>query len=112
MHDDRKWKDNPDLTYGDWVKPVWPSNRSLQGSVPTPYIYDDRPRAEDFADALKEWYDMGKEKREECGIKGHEFVMDKDVMMSAKMMGDNFIDHMETAFEKWTPREKFNIYKA
>ena len=55
---------------------------------------------------------MGKEKRDECGIKGHEFVMDKDVMMSAKMMGENFIDHMETAFEKWTPREKFNIYKA
>jgi len=28
------------------------------------------------------------------------------------MMGENFIDHMDTAFDKWTPREKFNIYKA
>ena len=27
LHDDRKWKDNPDLTHGEWVKPVWPSNR-------------------------------------------------------------------------------------
>ena len=27
FHDDRKWKDHPDLTWGDWVKPVWPSNR-------------------------------------------------------------------------------------
>jgi hypothetical protein len=55
---------------------------------------------------------MDKEKRDECGIKGHEFVMSEEVMMSAKMMGKNFIDHMETAFEKWTPRKKFNIYKA
>jgi len=31
FHDDKKWKDNPDLTWGDWVKPVWPSTRSLQG---------------------------------------------------------------------------------
>ncbi|SVE25606.1 uncharacterized protein METZ01_LOCUS478460, partial [marine metagenome] len=30
LHDDRKWKDNPDLTHGEWVKPVWPSNRSVQ----------------------------------------------------------------------------------
>ncbi|SVE19720.1 uncharacterized protein METZ01_LOCUS472574, partial [marine metagenome] len=24
FHDDRKWKDHPDLTWGEWVKPVWP----------------------------------------------------------------------------------------
>ena len=67
LHDAKKWKRNEDLTWGDWAKPVWPSNRSLQGSVPTPYIFDDRPRFEDFADALKEWYDMGDDKRKECG---------------------------------------------
>ena len=31
LHDDRKWKNNSELTHGEWVKPVWPSNRSLQG---------------------------------------------------------------------------------
>ena len=112
LHNWKKWENNDKLTHGEWVKPVWPRSRALMGSIPTPYIFDDRCDWEDAGDAIKHWYDMGKEKREECGIKGHEFVMDKDVMMSAKMMGDNFIDHMETAFEKWTPREKFNIYKA
>ncbi len=112
LHNWKKWENNDKLTHGEWVKPVWPRSRALMGSIPTPYIFDDRCDWEDAGDAIKYWYDMGKEKREECGIKGHEFVMDKDVMMSAKMMGDNFIDHMETAFEKWTPREKFNIYKA
>ena len=28
LHDDRKWKNNSELTHGEWVKPVWPSNRS------------------------------------------------------------------------------------
>ena len=112
LHDDKKWKDNEDLTWGDWCKPIWPSNRSLQGSIPTPYIYDDRPRSDDFADAIKEWYDMGKEKREECGRLGHEFVMSDDAMMSATAMSNNFVSHMNTAFEKWTPRKRFTMHEV
>ena len=112
LHDEKKWKGNEDLTWGDWCKPVWPSNRSLQGSVPTPYIYDDRPRAEDFADAVKEWYDMGDDKRKECGDLGHEFVMNDDAMMSARAMSKNFADHMTTALEKWTKRKRFTIFNT
>jgi glycosyltransferase involved in cell wall biosynthesis len=112
LHDEKKWKDNPDLTWGEWVKPVWPSNRSLQGSIPTPYIFDDRPRFEDFADAIKEWYDMGKEERDRCGMLGHEFVMSDDAMMSASAMCRNFVDHMNTAFDKWSPRKRYTIFKG
>ena len=112
LHDDKKWKDNPDLTHGEWVKPVCPSNRSLQCSIPTPYIFDDRPRFEDFADALKEWYDKGPEKRKECGMKGYEFVMSDDAMMSATAMCNLFKEHMNTAFEKWTPRKRFTIFEG
>ena len=112
LHDDRKWKDNPDLTWGEWVKPVWPSNRALVGSIPTPYIFDDRCRFDDVAVAMKEWYEMDSDKRKECGMKGHEFVTGDFSMMTAKAMSQNFIDHMETAFEKWTPRKRYSIFKA
>jgi len=112
LHDDRKWKDNPDLTWGNWVKPIWPSNRSLQGSIPTPYIFDDRCRWDDAGDAIKAWYDEGEERREECGLEGHEFVMGDDSMQSARWMSQNFIDHMDTAFDKWSPRKRYSIYKA
>ena len=112
LHNWKDWENNPRLTYGEWVKPVWPKTRALMGSIPTPYIFDDRCDWQDAGDAIQYWYELGKEKRDECGIKGHEFVMSKEAMMSAKMMGENFIDHMETAFDKWTPKEKFNIYKA
>jgi glycosyltransferase involved in cell wall biosynthesis len=112
LHNQRKWKDNPDLTWGEWCKPVWPANRSIQGSLPTPYIWDDRPDAEDFADVLKEWYDMGREERDRCGMLGHDWVNGEESMMSSEWLGKNFIDHMETAFEKWQPRKRFTMYKA
>ena len=112
LHDDRKWANNPDLTWGEWVKPVWPSNRALVGSVPTPYIFDDRCRFDDAAQAMKEWYDMDSEKRKECGMKGYEFVKSDDAMMTAEMMSQNFMDHMDKGFEMWKPRKRYSMFKA
>ena len=112
LHDWKKWEHNEELTWGEWVKPVWPKTRSLMGSLPTPYIFDDRPDFEDAADKIKEWYEVGKENRDKCGLKGHEFVMSDDVMMSAKHMSQNFIDHMDKGFEEFKPRKKFDIFEA
>ena len=112
LHDDRKWKDNKDLTWGEWVKPVWPSNRSVQGSIPTPYIYDDRCRWDDVADRLKEWYDTPKEERKEAGEKGREWVLKEEIGMSCKHMCERFVHDMDTAFDKWTPQKRFTLYKS
>jgi glycosyltransferase involved in cell wall biosynthesis len=112
FHDDRKWKDNDDLTWGDWVKPIWPSNRSLQGSIPTPYIFDDRCRWDDAGDAIREWYDTPIEKRKEFGLNGREFVMSDESMMSSRWMCNNFIEHMDNAFDKWKPRKRYSLYKV
>ena len=112
LHDWRKWEHNEDLTHGEWVKPVWPKSRSLQGSPPTPYIFDDRCDWIDAADSIQHFYDMTLEERKECGFKGHEFVTGDDAMMSARAMCGLFIDHMETAFDKWTPRERYEVYKV
>ena len=53
-----------------------------------------------------------KMKEPKCGLKGYEFVTSDDSNMSARAMCGLFIDHMETAFEKWTPRKKINVYKG
>ena len=111
LHDWRKWENNEDLTHGEWAKPVWPRSRSLQGSPPTPYIYDDRADWYEVADRINEWYEMSREERNECGFKGHEWVCSDEAMMSTRHMCQNFIDHMETAFENWTPRERYEVYK-
>ena len=112
FHDDRKWKDNKDLTWGEWVKPVWPATRSLQGSIPTPYIFDDRPRWDDVADRLKEWYDTSLEERRRVGEIGREWMLKEEIGMSCTNMCERFVHDMDTAFEKWTPRKRFTLYKA
>ena len=82
------------------------------GSPPTPYIFDDRCDWIEAAEAIKHFYDMGKEERDECGFKGHEWVCGDDAMMSARWMCKNFTDHMNTAFDKWTPRKRYEIYEV
>ena len=112
FHDRDKWEHNADLTWGEWCKPVWPSNRSLQGSVPTPYIFDDRPNYKDVAVRIREWYETPKEKRLEAGLKGREWMLTEEVGMSATNMCNRFVDHMETAWKKWKPRKRFTLYQA
>ena len=38
--------------------------------------------------------------------------MRDDVMMTGKMMSENFIKHMDRAFEMWKPRKRYNIFKV
>ena len=96
----------------EWVKVVWPACRSLQGSVPTPYIFDDRPRWEDATLKIKEWYDAGDEERKRCGELGREFLLREDVGMSSIHMCNRFIKDMDTAFEKWKPKQRYTLYKC
>ena len=32
--------------------------------------------------------------------------------MSAKHMSNRFVEHMDTAFEKWKPRKRFELHKV
>ena len=112
LHDAKKWKDNPDLTHGEWVKPIWPTNRSLQGSPPTPYIFDDRPSWEDAADRIYEWYKTPKEERKKAGLKGREFCLMEETGLSAKNMGKRFINDINTVFKKFKPRKRYEMFKS
>jgi len=95
--------------HGEWVKPVFPSNISLCGSPQTPYIFDDRCQYEDVGEALYEWYGVGQEERERRGEVGRKWVLGDDAKMTAKHLGDGFIESIDIAFEKWTPRDKYTL---
>jgi glycosyltransferase involved in cell wall biosynthesis len=94
--------------HGEWVFPVWSSAINLNGSVPTPYIFDDRVNDEHVASAIGKVYSLSKKKRKERGLKGREFVMNN---LSNKIMCDKMIEGIEQTFENWKPRERFNLYK-
>lgn len=97
---------------GDWAVPVFPSNISLVGSVPTPYIFDDRCAPEDVAKAICDVYDMPKEERDAKGLKAREWVTSDESGMSARQMCENVIDAMNESFEKFTPRPRFELHKV
>ena len=95
--------------HGEWVAPVFPSNISLQGSPMTPYIFDDRAQYDHASQAIRYWYDKTPEEREKCGRLGYEFVKDNNIGMDSREMSNRFIESMNTAFEKWKPKEKYTL---
>ena len=94
--------------HGSWAKPVFPSNRSIQGSPATPYIFDDRCRYEDVADAMLYWYNVTPEQRKEFGKAGRQFCLDNG--LTSEQMGNKMIEMMDFLLESpiQKPRYTFN----
>ena len=97
---------------GEWAVPIFPSNISVMGSVPTPYIYDDRCSVEDTRDAILEIYSLSKEERVRKGMKGREWVTSDESGMSARMMCNNVVESLETTLNTFKPRAKFDLIKT
>lgn len=110
-HFSAEWGSNHDGRYtdhGEWVIPIFPASRNLTGSPPTPYIFDDRVRPEDLADAIHQWYLVPKHKRQQCGEAGREYCLG-DGGLSAENMANRMADGIMTALETWTPRPRFEL---
>tara|TARA_B110000046_G_scaffold39596_1_gene43668 strand:- start:7050 stop:8438 length:1389 start_codon:yes stop_codon:yes gene_type:complete len=108
LHNYREWEDK--LTHGEWVKPVWPRVQTMVGSIPTPYIIDDKVDVEEVADAIKYWYDKTPEQRTKAGLKGRkEFI--GEMGLSNINMCKTLVDGIETTFKNWKPKKKSNVYK-
>jgi len=92
--------------HGIWAKPVFPSNRSLQGSPATPYIFDDRVSTDDVADALLYWYNTPESLRNEMGKAGREFCLTHG--LTSKQMAESMITHIDFLLEQ--PKESRPAY--
>ena len=97
---------------GAWVRPVFPNNMSLVGSVQTPYIYDDRLDFRDLAKVIEGLYLFSPELRNELGLKGREWVLSNESMMSSSNMCKNMIEGIDETLSKWKPRKPFELVKA
>jgi len=95
---------------GEWAVPVFPSNISVAGSIPTPYIFDDRCSAEDGAQGILKVYKMTKEQRDENGMKGYEWVIGDEANMTARKMGQTAIEVIDEGFDKFIPRKSFDFH--
>ena len=108
LHDWREWEDK--VTHGEWVKPVWPRVQTMVGSIPTPYIIDDKVDVVDVSESIRYWYDKTPQQRKEAGLKGREEFLG-EMGLNSKNMCKTLVDGIETTFKNWKPKKKFNVYK-
>jgi glycosyltransferase involved in cell wall biosynthesis len=94
--------------HGAWAFPVFPTNRSIQGSPKTPYIWDDRCTAEDAAVQIGKVYALDRTMRKELGKTGRHWAIN-DVGFTGEAMGERAINAIDQLFNTWTPREKYEL---
>jgi len=108
LHEWRKWEGK--AIPGSWVTPVWSRALALAGSVPTPYIWDDRVDIEDVAEAIEKMYNTPKEVRKTNALEGREAFVNQMGLTHTNMC-QTLVDGIESTFENWKPRERFEVFK-
>ena len=98
--------------HGEWAFPVYPNNRSLVGSPPTPYIWDDRCRPEDAAEQIMNVYNLSDEERTSRGLKGREWALSDEAGLTAEKMGNRVINTLDHLFNTWTPKESYELVNS
>ena len=108
-----EWGTNSDGRYknhGKWATPLFPGARSMQGSIPTPYILADYAKWEECAEAMMYWYTIGRAKRKECGLAGREWLSGPGGL-SAERMCETMTDGLDSMIANWKGRERFNLHR-
>jgi glycosyltransferase involved in cell wall biosynthesis len=95
--------------HGKWAFPVYPTSRSIVGSPPTPYIFDDRCEPEDASQRILEIYNMSEEERQERGLAGREWALSNEAGFTSEQQGQRVINAFKELFSTWSPREKFEF---
>jgi glycosyltransferase involved in cell wall biosynthesis len=95
--------------HGEWAFPVYPTSRSIVGSPPTPYIFDDRCEPEDAANQIMAIYNLTPEERKAKGLKGREWALSDEAGFTSEHQGQRVINAFDELFSKWTPRTNFEF---
>jgi glycosyltransferase involved in cell wall biosynthesis len=97
---------------GEWAKPVFPTNMSLVGSIPTPYIWDDKADFRDVSKAILEIYEMSNEERIKRGMAGRDWVQSDESNMSARKMCETFASTINETLNTFEKRPSFELVKV
>lgn len=95
--------------HGVWAYPVYPTSQCVQGSIPTPYIFDDMTKWEDAAEGMLYWYLAGADKRELCGMKGRQWALNEGGI-NAENMCAQFVKCMDYTLKNFKPVKTFGIF--
>jgi glycosyltransferase involved in cell wall biosynthesis len=95
--------------HGVWAKPVWPAVRTIQGSPPTPYIFDDICTWEETAEAIMYWYLTDSDTRIKAGLEGRRWAC-AEGGLNAKNMCTQFMAAMDFTLANFHPPSAFDIH--
>lgn len=98
--------------HGQWVKPLWVTAQGATGSLTTPYIYQMYCSLQDLVMAIKHMYDLGKEKRKEVGLKGRQWLVSQQSMMSSSNMAKSMVLNIDQMFKNWIPKRHFKMFQG
>lgn len=97
--------------HGQWCRPVFPASTNLQGSVPTPYIYEDRVNISDASDAINEVYNMDVKDRKINGLKGRKWATSVEAGFTAGIMAERISEGINQVFTAFKPRTSYELFK-
>lgn len=103
------------LDCGKWAFPIFPNNRSLIGSVPTPYIFDDRCSPDDIKRQISTAYNVKIHHPAEWAQKcksAREWVLSDESKMTSAAMCKSVIAVTEETFEKFKPRHSWELIET
>jgi hypothetical protein len=89
--------------HGEWVFPVFPTNISLQGSINTPYIYEDRCDPKEVANVIKKVWMYDRDLLRKRGIKGREWALSDEIGFTSHHQALRFINSVDELFNVWEP---------
>ena len=98
-----------------WGIPLPVVSRTLGGSPPTPYIFEDHTDINDAVDALISMYRLKTKDLEMFGIwqtNARTWMQSEESGMSAKEMCSRWIDAVKYTLDTWTPRKSKDLIKA
>ena len=99
-------------THGTWAFPVFPTNISIVGSPPTPYIFDDRCDPSDAANQLMEVYNLDPQTRKQYGLMGREWAIGDEAGFTSEHMANRIIGNINTLLTYWKPRKRYQLIKT
>jgi len=95
--------------HGSWTYPLWPQI-NLQGSPPTPYIYDSRVSIDQITSGLMYWHNMPKSNRSDHGAIGRDWAIENG--FNAKGMTDTMSKSIDTCISTFKPRQRYTLIDA
>jgi glycosyltransferase involved in cell wall biosynthesis len=98
--------------HGQWVEPIFAASTTLVGSVPTPYIYEDRVTPEQIAQALLNVYNMSPQQRDTNAEKGRQWAMGPEAGFTSEHMANRIIDVCDEGLAAFVPRPSYEVCLA